>query len=52
MSRAAEHLRRDGRAWFGVLVIFLMIIAAIAAPLIARHDPVAIDLTNQLQAPR
>jgi ABC-type dipeptide/oligopeptide/nickel transport system permease subunit len=51
MSRATEHLRRDGRAWFGVLVILFILVAAIAAPLIARHDPTAIDLTNQLQRP-
>jgi ABC-type dipeptide/oligopeptide/nickel transport system permease subunit len=51
MSRATEHLRRDTRAWFGMLVIFLILVAAIAAPLIARHDPTAIDLTNQLQGP-
>jgi ABC-type dipeptide/oligopeptide/nickel transport system permease subunit len=34
-----------------MLVIFLMILAAVAAPLIARHDPTAIDLTNQLEGP-
>jgi ABC-type dipeptide/oligopeptide/nickel transport system permease subunit len=51
MSRATRHLRRDGRAWFGVAVILLMVVAAIAAPLVARQDPSAIDLTNQLQGP-
>ena len=51
MSRTSAHLRRDGRAWFGVGVIVLMVLAAVAAPLIARHEPTAIDLTNQLQAP-
>ena len=51
MSRATRHLRRDGRAWFGVAVILLMVVAAIAAPLLARHDPASIDLTNQLQGP-
>jgi len=51
VSRATGHLRRDGRAWFGMAVIFLMILAAIAAPLIARHDPLSIDLTNQLRSP-
>lgn len=51
MSRATSHLRRDARAWFGVLVVLLMVLAAMAAPLIARHDPTAIDLTNQLQGP-
>ena len=51
MSRATEHLRVDGRAWFGTLVILMILVAAIAAPLIARHDPTAIDLVNQLQRP-
>jgi len=51
MSRAMGHLRRDGRAWFGAAVVFFMVFAAIAAPLIARHDPTDIDLINGLQAP-
>ena len=51
MSRAIGHLRRDGRAWFGAAVVFFMVFAAIAAPLIARHDPTDIDLINGLQAP-
>ena len=51
MSRATQHLKRDARAWFGVLVVLLMVIAALAAPLIARHDPTDVDLINQLQGP-
>jgi ABC-type dipeptide/oligopeptide/nickel transport system permease subunit len=51
MSRATNHLRRDARAWFGVLVIVLMVFAAVAAPVIARHDPTEIDLINGLQGP-
>lgn len=51
MSRATERLKRDGRAWFGAIVILLMVIAAIGAPLIARHDPTDVDLINQLQRP-
>jgi ABC-type dipeptide/oligopeptide/nickel transport system permease subunit len=51
MSRATAHLRRDARAWFGVLVILAIIIMAVAAPLIARHDPTRIDLINQLTGP-
>jgi ABC-type dipeptide/oligopeptide/nickel transport system permease subunit len=51
MSRATSHLRRDGRAWFGVAVVVLIVVAAIAAPLIARHDPTAIDLTRSLEGP-
>jgi ABC-type dipeptide/oligopeptide/nickel transport system permease subunit len=51
MSRATQHLKRDARAWFGMLVILLMVVAALAAPLIARHDPTDVDLINQLQRP-
>lgn len=51
MSRTTAHLKRDGRAWFGLLVIALIVFAALAAPLIARHDPTAIDLINGLQRP-
>jgi ABC-type dipeptide/oligopeptide/nickel transport system permease subunit len=51
MSRATAHLRRDARAWFGVAVIFAIILMAIAAPLVARHDPTRIDLINQLTGP-
>lgn len=51
MTRAARHLRRDGRAWFGAFVILLIVLAAIAAPLIARYDPTAVDLTRSLEGP-
>jgi ABC-type dipeptide/oligopeptide/nickel transport system permease subunit len=51
MSRATDRLRHDGRAWFGILVIALMVFAAVAAPVIARHDPVEIDLIHQLSPP-
>lgn len=51
MSRAMQHLRRDARAWFGIAVIVLMVVAAIGAPIVARHDPTDVDLINQLQAP-
>jgi ABC-type dipeptide/oligopeptide/nickel transport system permease subunit len=50
-ARAAAHLRRDTRAWFGAGVIILLLVAAIAAPLFARHDPFAIDLVRQLESP-
>ena len=51
MSRTTERLRRDPRAWFGVTVVTLMVLAAIAAPVVARVDPLQIDLANQLQGP-
>ncbi len=45
------RLRRDPRALLGIVVVMLLIFAAIAAPLIARHDPVRIDLVRQLEPP-
>jgi ABC-type dipeptide/oligopeptide/nickel transport system permease subunit len=44
------RLLSDNRARFGIAVIVLMGLAAIAAPLIA-HDPLKIDLTHLLQKP-
>jgi ABC-type dipeptide/oligopeptide/nickel transport system permease subunit len=51
MGRAAVRLRRDPRAWFGVAVVVVIILGAVAAPIIARHDPLAIDLARQLRSP-
>ena len=45
-----KRLFGDNRARFGIAVIVIMGLAAIAAPLIA-HDPLKIDLTNFLQKP-
>ena len=50
-SRVARALGRDPRAWFGCGVVVLLVVLAIAAPLVARHDPVHIDLINQLRPP-
>lgn len=50
-SRTTSALRGDPRAWFGAGVVLFLIIIAIAAPLVARHDPVRIDLINQLSPP-
>ncbi len=50
-SRAARRLRGDARAWIGVGVVVLMVLAAVLAPLVARHDPTAIDLAGQLRPP-
>ena len=51
MSRATERLRTDRRAWFGGGVIVLLAVLAIAAPIVARHDPFGIDLINSLEPP-
>jgi ABC-type dipeptide/oligopeptide/nickel transport system permease subunit len=45
-----KRLLSDNRARFGIAVIVIMALAAIAAPLIAS-DPLKIDLTNFLQKP-
>ncbi len=50
-ERVKRALRRDARAWFGVGVVLLIVLLAVLAPLVSRHDPVAIDLVNQLQGP-
>ncbi|HVE80439.1 MAG TPA: ABC transporter permease [Gemmatimonadaceae bacterium] len=44
-------LVRDRRAVFGLGVVALLGVAAVAAPLLAGHDPVAIDLAGQLRPP-
>lgn len=46
-----KRLLGDNRARFGIAVVVIMSIAAIAAPFFATHDPLAIDLTNFLQKP-
>lgn len=50
-SRGTAVLRHDARAWFAVTLIVVIALAAIAAPLVARHDPLAIDLHAQLLPP-
>ena len=50
-ERVKRALRRDMRAWFGVGVVVLIVLFALLAPLVARHDPLRIDLVNQLQGP-
>lgn len=50
-ERVKRALRRDARAWFGMSVVIAVVLLAILAPLVARHDPLRIDLVNQLQSP-
>ena len=51
MSRATQRLGSDRRAWFGGGTIVLLALMALAAPLVAGHDPFGIDLINSLQPP-
>jgi peptide/nickel transport system permease protein len=46
-----RKLWRDRRATVGIAVVALMILGAAAAPVLARYDPVAIDLAGQLRRP-
>ncbi len=50
-ERAKRALTGDRRAWFGAGVVVLMVLLAVAAPLVSHHDPLRIDLVNQLQSP-
>jgi ABC-type dipeptide/oligopeptide/nickel transport system permease subunit len=50
-ERVTRALRRDLRAWFGIAVVATLVLLALLAPVVARHDPLAIDLVNQLQGP-
>jgi ABC-type dipeptide/oligopeptide/nickel transport system permease subunit len=51
VSRATRRLGSDRRAWFGGGTIALLAVMALAAPLVAGHDPFGIDLINSLQPP-
>lgn len=51
MNRTWRVLRRDPRAWLGGGVVVLLIFGALLAPVIARYDPLRIELANQLMPP-
>lgn len=54
LSPRALLLRRIGGHWgllFGLSVLVLIVLMALAAPLIAPHDPLAQNLTGRLQPP-
>jgi ABC-type dipeptide/oligopeptide/nickel transport system permease subunit len=50
-SRTTEQLRHDTRAWIGGSIVIALITMAIAAPLLARHDPLGVDLVRSLEGP-
>jgi ABC-type dipeptide/oligopeptide/nickel transport system permease subunit len=51
VSRATQRLRKDPRAWIGIGVVLTLVLLAIAAPVVAGHDPLAIDLVRSLEGP-
>jgi len=46
-----KRFLRDNRARIGIVIVIVMSLAALLAPLIARQDPVAIDLLHLLERP-
>jgi len=46
-----QRFLRDNRARIGIGIVVVMSLAAILAPLIARQNPIAIDLAHLLQRP-
>ena len=46
-----KRFLRDNRARIGIVIVVIMSLAALFAPLIARQDPVAIDLVHLLEKP-
>ena len=51
MAEVWVRLWRDTRARIGLIVIALLLLMAVLAPLLARHDPIRVDLLRQLQPP-
>ncbi len=52
MNRLAQLARTaDWTGWLGAAIVLVMLGAAIAAPLIAPYDPVAISIEHRLSAP-
>lgn len=45
------HFLHDTRARIGLVIVALIILSALFAPVIARHDPLGIDLVRMLEPP-
>ena len=48
---ASTRLRADRRAWFGASIVGLLVLTAVAAPLLARFEPSRINLDVTLRPP-
>ena len=46
-----KRFLRDNRARIGIVIVVIMTLAAVLAPLIARQNPIAIDLMHLLEKP-
>lgn len=50
-TRMVRRFRRHKLAMIGLAIVILLIVVAIAAPLVARHDPLKTDLSESLEGP-
>ena len=51
MAEVWARLWRDTRARIGLIVVAMLLLLAILAPLLARHDPIRVDLLRQFEPP-
>jgi len=51
VTGSRRSLLSDRRVWVGGTVVLAAVLAAVAAPLFARHDPTTINLVDQLLPP-
>ncbi len=51
LGDALRRLARDGPALVGLVIVLLMVVLAVAAPLIARQDPLEQTLVQRLKPP-
>ena len=50
-SRVWRRLRRDRSAMAGLIIVSVLVVVAVAAPLVATHDPIDGDTSQSLQGP-
>lgn len=46
-----QRLARDPLALLGAAILLLLVLLAVSAPIVGRHDPVAVNPINKLQPP-
>lgn len=50
-GRRVSWVRRQPAGWLGLGALALLLLAALAAPLVALYDPNAVELTHKLEGP-
>lgn len=46
-----RELRKDSLGFAGLIIVTIIILASVFAPLLAPHDPLAVDVYNRLASP-